>query len=46
MEYSPPPHIQVAAMLVKVKEIESKLSSLTLNKLDLMTFLEELTTDS
>ena len=43
MEYSP--HIQVAAMLVKVKEIESKLSSLTLNKLDLMTFLEELTTD-
>ena len=41
MEYSP--HIQVAAMLVKVKEIESKLSSLTLNKLDLMTFLEELT---
>ena len=42
---TPPPHIQVAAMLVKVKEIESKLSSLTLNKLDLMTFLEELTTD-
>ena len=41
---TPPPHIQVAAMLVKVKEIESKLSSLTLNKLDLMTFLEELTT--
>ena len=39
------PHIQVAAMLAKVKEIESKLSSLTLNKLDLMTFLEELTTD-
>ena len=39
------PHIQVAAMLVKVKEVESKLSSLTLNKLDLMTFLEELTTD-
>ena len=32
-------------MLVKVKEIESKLSSLTLNKLNLMTFLEELTTD-
>ena len=32
-------------MLVKVKEIESKLSSLTLNKLDLMTFFEELTTD-
>ena len=32
-------------MLVKVKEIESKLSSLTLNKLDLITFLEELTTD-
>ena len=34
MEYSP-----------IFKEIESKLSSLTLNKLDLMTFLEELTTD-
>ena len=32
------PHIHKAAMLVKVKEIESKLSSLTLNKLDLMTF--------
>ena len=43
MEYSPP--IQVAAVLVKVKEIESKLSSLTLHKLDLMTFLEELTTE-
>ena len=43
MEYSPP--IQVAAMLVKVKEIESKLSSLTLHKFDLMTFLEELTTE-
>ena len=42
---TPPPPIQVAAMLVKVKEIESKLSSLTLHKLDLMTFLEELTTE-
>ena len=42
---TPPPHVHVAKMLVKVKEIESKLSSLTLNKLDLMTFLEELTTD-
>ena len=45
VQWNTPPHIQVAAMLVKVKEIESKLSSLTLNKLDLMTFLEELTTD-
>ena len=44
-QWNIPPHIQVAAMQVKVKEIESKLSSLTLNKLDLMTFLEELTTD-
>ena len=42
---TPPPHVYVDEMLVKVKEIESKLSSLTLNKLDLMTFLEELTTD-
>ena len=45
VQWNTPPHIQVAAMLVKVKEIESKLSSLTLNKLDLMTYLEELTTD-
>ena len=45
VQWNTPPHIQVAAMLVKLKEIESKLSSLTLNKLDLMTFLEELTTD-
>ena len=45
VQWNTSPHIQVAAMLVKVKEIESKLSSLTLNKLDLMTFLEELTTD-
>ena len=39
VQWNTSPHIQVAAMLVKVKEIESKLSSLTLNKLDLMTFL-------
>ena len=45
VQWNTPPPIQVAAMLVKVKEIESKLSSLTLNKLDLMTFLEELTTE-
>ena len=45
VQWNTPPPIQVAAMLVKVKEIESKLSSLTLHKLDLMTFLEELTTE-
>ena len=34
VQWNTPPPIQVAAMLVKVKEIESKLSSLTLHKLD------------
>ena len=43
MEYTP--HVQVADMLKKVQDVESKLSSLTLTKLDLMSFLEDITTE-
>ena len=39
----PPPHVHVTDMLKKVQDIESKLSSLTLTKLDLMSFLEDIT---
>ena len=42
---SPPPHVHVADMLQKVQNVESKLSSLTLTKLDLMSFLEDITTE-
>ena len=44
MEYTPP-HVHVADMLKKVQDVESKLSSLTLTKLDLMSFLEDITTE-
>ena len=37
------PHVHVANMLKKVQDVESKLSSLTLTKLDLMSFLEDIT---
>ena len=40
---TPPPHVHVANMLKKVQDIESKLSSLTLTKLDLISFLENIT---
>ena len=39
------PHVHVADMLQKVQNVESKLSSLTLTKLDLMSFLEDITTE-
>ena len=39
------PHVHVADMLKKVQDVESKLSSLTLTKLDLMSFLEDITTE-
>ena len=42
MEHTPP-HVHVANMLKKVQDVESKLSSLTLAKLDLMSFLEDIT---
>ena len=38
-----PPHVHVANMLKKVQDVESKLSSLILTKLDLMSFLEDIT---
>ena len=38
-----PPHVHVANMLKKVQDVQSKLSSLTLTKLDLMSFLENIT---
>ena len=41
MEHTP--HVHVADMLKKVQDVESKLSSLTLTKLDLMSFLEDIT---
>ena len=37
------PHVNVTDMLKKVQDVESKLSSLTLTKLDLMSFLEDIT---
>ena len=40
------PHVHVAEMLKKVQDVESKLSSLTITKLDLMSFLEDITTES
>ena len=42
---TPPPHVHVADMLKKVQDVESKLSSLTLTKLDLISFLEDITTE-
>ena len=39
---TPPPHVHVADMLKKVQDVES---SLTLTKLDLMSFLEDITTE-
>ena len=45
MEHPPPHHVHVADMLNKVQDVESKLSSLTLTKLDLMTSLEDITTE-
>ena len=44
VEYTPP-NIHVAEMLKKVQDVESELSSLTLTKLDLMSFLEDITTE-
>ena len=41
--WNTPPHVHVADMLKKVQDVESKLSSLTLTKLDLMSFLEDIT---
>ena len=43
MEHTP--HVHVADVLKKVQDVESKLSSLTLTKLDLMSFLEDITTE-
>ena len=37
-------HVHVADMLKKVQDVEYKLSSLILAKLDLMSFLEDITT--
>ena len=44
-ETHPPPHVHVADMLKKVQDVESKLSSLTPTKLDLISFLEDITTE-
>ena len=41
----PPPHVHVADMFKRVQDVESKLSSLTLTKLDLLSFLEDITTE-
>ena len=43
MEHTP--HVHVADMLKKVQDVESKLSSFTLTKLDLLSFLEDITTE-
>ena len=43
--WNTPPHVHVADMLKKVQDVESKLSSLTLTKLDLLSFLEDITTE-
>ena len=41
--WNTPPHVHLTDMLKKVQDVESKLSSLTLTKLDLMSFLEDIT---
>ena len=43
--WNTPFHVPVADMLKKVQDVESKLSSLTLTKLDLLSFLEDITTE-
>ena len=43
--WNTPRHVHVADMLKNVQDVESKLSSLTLTKLDLMSFLEDITTE-
>ena len=40
-----PSHVYMADMLKKVQDVESKLSSLMLAKLDLLSFLEDITTE-
>ena len=39
------PHVHVADIIKKVQDVESKLSSLILTTLDLMSFLEDITTE-